>query len=113
MEKEIEEGNGYYIISLKHTGKRDAYIALWRPDNAGYCFSKNMAGVYEDIKSGYHNDEGNMPIKLEDADPLFIIGPTEWENMPMIPNRKEIWDKLGVKMGKGRASNLERIANSK
>lgn len=37
----------YYIISTKHTHKRDRWFTFWRPDSKGYTFYKSDAGVYE------------------------------------------------------------------
>jgi len=91
---------GYYIISLSHSMRHEKYVSLWRPNNAGYCYSKAMAGIYEMPKPGYHDDENNMPVKAEDAEVLFKMLPYDGTMRPMIPNTKEIWEKLNVKMTK-------------
>lgn len=36
-----------YIVSLTHTMRHEKYVTLWRPNNSGYCYSKEMAGFYE------------------------------------------------------------------
>lgn len=89
-----------YIISLCHTYRHEKYITLWRPDNAGYCYSKEMAGFYENPKKGYHDNEINMPISEEASKDLFKELPYDGVLKMMIPNTKEIWGKLGVKMTK-------------
>lgn len=61
----------YYIASLKNTKKSEPYITLWRPNNAGYCWFKDMAGVYLEIEDGYHNSGDSVPISSEIADQLF------------------------------------------
>lgn len=88
----------YYILSLTHTMKHDKYIALWRPDNAGYCYSKEMAGQYYKLEKGYHDSEDNMPIHYLDADRLFLILPYDGELRSMIPNAPAVWEALKVKM---------------
>lgn len=88
----------YYIISLKHTHKGDGYITLWRPNNAGYCLSKEFAGVYETPEVGYHNSDGNMPISVEEADKLFLKLPYDDLEKHLIPNIKGVWDVLNVRM---------------
>jgi hypothetical protein len=75
----------YYIVSLKHTSKKDKYLTLWRPDNKGYCWPMSLAGVYEDYEPGYHNDEGNTPVP-PGALWKFII--YDEEHRPCIKNCK-------------------------
>lgn len=88
----------YRIISLAHTDKSDKFITLWRPNNSGYCYSKSMAGIYENPVKGYHDSDSNMPITVEQADKLFIEGKYDNETRMMIPNCKQVWEVLNVKM---------------
>lgn len=88
----------YYIISLAHTFKQDKFITLWRPNNAGYCYSKESAGLYEVPEKGYHDSDSNMPIVDSEAEKLFQLLPYDREEKYMIPNIKSVWDKLNVKM---------------
>jgi len=88
----------YLIISLTHTIRHEKYVTLWRPNNAGYCYSKDMAGVYESPDEGYHNNQDNMPILITEADNLFMNLPYNGSIRLMIPNDKVVWKKLGVKM---------------
>jgi len=90
----------YYIISLKHTEKRDEYITLWRPNNAGYCYSKESAGTYEIPEKGYHDSDDNMPLSEEKADKLFIIANYDGTEKHMIPNCSAVWKQLGIKITK-------------
>lgn len=53
----------FYIISLKHTSAKDKFFTLWRPENRGYVLAIQEAGKYRDLKDGYHNNEGALPIK--------------------------------------------------
>lgn len=99
----------HYVISLCHTHAYDAHITFWCSDNAGYCYSEARAGIYTDetLKEGYHNSEGNMPIKIEDAKKLFIELELDGEQKRVIPNHKIVWRALGVKMTK---NGLLRVA---
>nr|WP_063571387.1 hypothetical protein [Luteibacter rhizovicinus] len=49
----------YYIVSIKHTHRRDLYITVWRPNDSGYAYPLSWAGLYaEDLmlaKLGYYN----------------------------------------------------------
>ena len=87
-----------YIVSLTHTRKHEKYVTLWRPDNKGYCYSKQMAGSYENPQAGYHDSQDNMPISEEKANELFESCMYDGEYRMMIPNNKKTWTKLGVKM---------------
>lgn len=90
----------YYIISLTHTMRHEKRLTLWRHDNKGYCYSKENAGLYESPKKGYHDSEDNMPIKKESAEKLFKKLPYDGDLLDMIPNNKETWKVLNVKMTK-------------
>jgi hypothetical protein len=93
----------YYIISLKHTSRHDKSICLWQWKNSGYCSSKELAGVYEDYERGYHDMEGDsMPVKKENLDGLFMdsLYDSKGTIKKCIPNCKQAWEVLGVKMTK-------------
>lgn len=97
----------YYIISLCHTHLNDAHITLWRAKNGGYCYSKTCAGEYEKPIEGYHDSETNMPIKIEEADKLFIEMELDSEIKKVIPNCKLVWRALDVKMTKNGLKKLK------
>lgn len=88
----------YYIISLKHTSKQEKWITLWRPNNAGYCYAKKDAGIYQEIEDGYHNHEGDsLPVETHKLDGYFI--PHEYLG-ESIPNCKQVWDAFNLRMTK-------------
>ncbi len=92
-----------YVISLKHTHKGDKYITLWRPNNAGYCYSQDQAGKYKEIIDGYHNNETNsVPFKCDKLDGLFIDSDIIVDNKvkKCMPNCKQVWNMLNLKMTK-------------
>jgi hypothetical protein len=49
----------YIVLSLKHTHRRHKAITLWRPDDRGYCWKLESAGIYEEARVlehlGYYN----------------------------------------------------------
>ena len=93
----------YYIISLKHTNRHDRNICLWQRNNSGYCVSKELAGVYENYKRGYHDMEGDsMPVKKEKLDGLFMdsLYDSKGTIKKCVPNCKQSWEVIGVKMTK-------------
>jgi hypothetical protein len=64
----------YHVVSLKHTNKKDNYVTLWRPDNKGYCYMVEAAGVYgeADLIPGYHDGDDNVPIEIGSLDKWLI-----------------------------------------
>lgn len=97
----------YYIICLTHTQRPHNFITLWRPDNGGYCYAKEFAGLYDVPEPGYHDSDYNIPLSEEDANRLFIRVKYDGVLRDMIPNCKAVWDELGVKMT---ANGLKKIA---
>ena len=93
----------YYIISLKHTLKQDKYITLWRANDRGYCYAQDQAGLYFEIRDGYHNNiYDSIPIEQEKLDGFFINSDLSSDDVvkKCIPNCKQVWDILGFKMTK-------------
>lgn len=86
----------FYVISLKHTKKKDKYFTLWRANNAGYCFSKGMAGLYATPQVGYHDNENNMPVSVADAERMFERTIYEGQDGYMIHNNAKNQKALGL-----------------
>lgn len=94
----------YYILSLGHTYRNDPYMTLWRPDNAGYCYAKENAGIYEEPEKGYHDSADNMPISTDinffiPVNHIKYCGPNG-VTRHMIPNCQAVWDEIGIKLTK-------------
>lgn len=67
----------YYVISPKWTYPDSFAFTLWGPNNNGYCWYQEWAGVYskEQIEDGldyYHNGYGALAIPKTVADELFL-----------------------------------------
>jgi hypothetical protein len=63
----------YYIVSLKWT--RGDMITFWRPDNSGYTWALNSAGIYTqaeiDAHPSYYNDGvGTLAVPTEIIDAM-------------------------------------------
>jgi len=92
----------YIILALTHTSKDDSYITLWRPNNAGYCWSKENAGIYEDFIDGYHKNENHIPITVDEFDKMAGVFRTEsGKTATCIPNNLSTRRLLGVKINQG------------
>jgi hypothetical protein len=101
MREIINTNQKYRIVSMKHTHKKDKFITLWGPNNAGYHWSKEMSGVYEGYEPGYHESERNTPITEELAESLFTKANHEGKEKHMILNTISNAKKLGLKWIKG------------
>lgn len=84
----------YYIISVTHTREQEDSFTLWRPKNQGYCTTKKLAGIYEEVREGYHNSDGNIPVEVEVLDKLFVI---KHNGDEILPNNHEVRRALGIK----------------
>lgn len=106
MKREIvNPGTKYYIISAKHTNAKDEFITLWRPDNAGYCYAKEHAGVYNGYEKGYHDTD--IVVEADKLEPLFIK--VEDMGVHRLPNHNSVWKQLGYKLHKGKLQPLTHI----
>lgn len=47
-------------------------MTLWRPDNKGYCYSKENAGLYKKLSSGYVNGNSLLLVHQILAESLFL-----------------------------------------
>jgi hypothetical protein len=63
----------YFIVSLKHSDRKDKYMTLWRPDNKGYCWPLELSGRYKGYQRGYHNDGVNIPVPCTDIPQKLIV----------------------------------------
>jgi len=92
----------YFVLSIKHTKKTDAYISLWRPGNAGYCWPLPWAGIYTyravDKEPDYYNN-GTDTIAVHWSAAVALVtqprpGTVDGDVGPVILNTKENWKKL-------------------
>lgn len=92
----------YYIVCKRHGYRKDYAINFWGPNNSGYSYNLNYAGIYseEDIKkfpmSHYCDD---MPVLKSVVDSFAIdavVGNRELGKA--CPNTPETRKELGVKL---------------
>lgn len=92
----------YYIISLNHTAKRDAYICFWRPSNAGYCWPLSWAGRYSEavIKEHlyyYNNGYCSLAVRCDAIDAISEPpkdGKIDDNAGPVVRNLRRNWKKI-------------------
>ena len=68
----------FYVISLKHTPKRDRYITFRRPEDKGYCWKLSRAGKYTSAQViahlGYYNSGcSNIAVPCAVVDAMTIM----------------------------------------
>lgn len=89
----------YYVISLKHTGKKDRTITLWGVAGSGYSDDFTHAGQYskEDILRhvDHYNSGSNIAVDAETVERLALWMKNENDYMSAsLPNTPWAWGKL-------------------
>lgn len=92
-------GRQFYIVSLAHTTREDAYISVWRPDNAGYAWPLSWAGKYtaEQVEAAldyYHRGDSTIAVPCEVLDAIAVPpkkGAVDNDAGPIVPNTKSSW----------------------
>lgn len=90
----------YIVLSLKHTKRRDKAITLWRPDDAGYCWTLEPSGVYTEAEimghlAYYNSGCSNVAVPAELV--IDLCETVEYETQQIglcLPNRAGVWSKL-------------------
>lgn len=67
----------FYIVSLKHTRRKDRYVTLWKPDDRGYCFRTSNAGRYAEgnvrAHLGYYNSGTSIAVPCDVIDRCTVM----------------------------------------
>jgi hypothetical protein len=91
----------YFIVSVNHTLRENAYITFWRADNSGYAWPLSWAGEYPEARVlanlGYYNGGGNIAVPVEVVRPLAIApapGRIDGDAGPVVLNNRANWDVL-------------------
>lgn len=86
----------YYIVSIKHTSKGDTALTLWAKNSAGYTYHRDRAGVYGEERRKEIEAAGDVFVKKEDADRLFL--PAKYVDVEFIslPNDTTVRTILGI-----------------
>ncbi|MDQ7981913.1 hypothetical protein QYH69_32335 [Paraburkholderia sp. SARCC-3016] len=94
---------GAYVISLHHTQRKNRYITVWGPCDAGYYARLTHAGKYSVshvLKSpGYYNSggTGNIAVDAETVERLATLTrPGEYDGAPgpALRNTATVWKAL-------------------
>jgi len=92
----------FYILSIKHTGKDDDYLTLWRPANCGYTLYLAAAGKYtqNEVESapGYYNDgRDKIAVPCHVVHTFAAAAMHRYDPGVVVPNAAEIWEALKSK----------------
>lgn len=86
----------YYIVSLKHTSKGDTALTFWCANGAGYTYSKNRAGVYEENKLHQYTTEDNVAVEKEKVDKFWMNALDFDDKFVAVPNNSTVRYHLGL-----------------
>lgn len=89
----------FYIASLKHTRRDNAYITFWRPDNCGYAWPLPWSGKYADERvlldqDYYNNGYDTIAVPCEMVDALAVppvSGTVDNDAGPVVLNNRTNW----------------------
>ena len=92
--------NQYIVISLKHTHRRHKAVTLWRPDDRGYCWRLESAGIYGEPRVlehlGYYNSGcSNIAVPLDVV--RHLVRDVEYDTGEFgicLPNDRATWHAL-------------------
>lgn len=94
-------GRGCYLISVKHTARKDKVVTLWRPDCKGYTWRIDDAGLYDPAEVTkepyyYHNGDDTIAIGSESIGVLEeMVQPfLDTEPFPAIKNNAKNWKNI-------------------
>ena len=91
----------YYIISTKWTHKSDAFFTFWRPNDKGYCWSQELAGIYENTDNlkfqiEYNNLHSTLAIDCDKINNFFVEVNFEGHILKVLPNILKVRTVLGI-----------------
>lgn len=92
----------YFVLSLYHTKKSDDWITLWKPCNAGYCYTLELAGQYDAPERGYHDSDDNMPVEVDVIKGLAVpFNDDRYIGKIRLPNTLKVRKALGLRIKNG------------
>lgn len=86
----------YYVVSTRHTSKGDTALTLWGKNHSGYTYHKDRAGLYGDEDRAGIEASGDVFVKKEDADKLFLPAKDFNDEFIALPNDITVRTILGI-----------------
>jgi len=85
----------FVYISTKYTHKKDKYFFFWRPNSAGYNFTREEAGIYT---HAYSSTEHVFSVNIETVAPHFIAIEYRGRWCHVLPNTPAVRKAIGIKL---------------
>lgn len=54
----------YILISIVRLRLDDEFLTLWQKNNQGYTCDLFNAGIYTELKNGYHDSDRTVPVLI-------------------------------------------------
>lgn len=93
----------HYILSTKHTHKKDQVFTFWRHGSRGYCWRIDWAGFYkipeeQAVKSDQNTERyhGAIYIHKNIIEPLLVTATFEGQQVKVLPNSPGVRSRLKI-----------------
>jgi len=86
----------YYHISLKWTAHNDEAFKFFGPDNNGYTYVLEHAGVYDKDWTNFNEGIISIPVEMIEAFKVEVTNKDTREKLHMCPNRGFIRKAFGI-----------------
>lgn len=67
----VTPAGGYYLASFKQKAN-GGEVLWWGPDDRGYTPDLEQAGIYTEIKKGYHDSDQTVPVPVSFIEELRV-----------------------------------------
>jgi len=86
----------FYHLSLKWTYKKDEAFQFWRPNNSGYTYLLEEAGIYPENKTNLSEGILSVPVDVINQFKQKVLNRKSKKTFHMCPNRGFIRKALGI-----------------
>jgi len=95
----------FLVVNLSHARSDQYYVTFWRPENSGYAYPLDWAGLYPrsviEASLDYYHSGSNVAVKAQGVLPLLLDplkGYVDGDAGPVVPNTRKVWSELLASM---------------